>query len=381
MTRVVHVVPTYWPAIRYGGPVASVDALARAQVGLGAQVDVHTTTVDGRGDIDVTPDVAIDRGGVRVWYHRVPWLRRVYHAPTLGRRIAREIERVGVVHLHSVFLWPTTAAARHAARAGVPYVVSPRGMLVRRLIDARGRLRKLAWIALFERTTLARAALIHATSAEERDELRDVIHGPLPPITVIPNGVDLPDDPGGVRGDRFLFVGRLSWKKRVDWAVRGIAEVPGAVLDVVGPDDEGLTPRLLALAHELRVADRVRFHGMLAPPDRDALMWRARALVLPSISENFGNVVTEALACRCPAIVTDGVGAASIVRSADAGRVVADATGLARAMRDLAVDPQSAERAGKRGRRYVAQQLAWPAVAARMLECYRDVVALRARGT
>jgi hypothetical protein len=58
----------------------------------------------------------------------------------MGKVLDVMIDRYDVVHLHSVFLWPTFAAARAAHRRGVPYVVSPRGMLVPDLI-ARKRSR------------------------------------------------------------------------------------------------------------------------------------------------------------------------------------------------------------------------------------------------
>ena len=52
-----------------------------------------------------------------------------------------------VVHLHSVFLFPTWAGARSAVRARVPYVLSPRGMLDRELIAQRSTATKRAWIS------------------------------------------------------------------------------------------------------------------------------------------------------------------------------------------------------------------------------------------
>src|SRR4029079_15473387 len=112
--------------------------------------------------------VAID--GVEVRYFPVRSLRRLYRAPELAAAARAEGSRFDAVHLHSVFLWPTSAAARAAERAGVPYVLSPRGMLVPELMRTRGRWRKLAWMLLAERRTLERAAVLHATSALEAEE-------------------------------------------------------------------------------------------------------------------------------------------------------------------------------------------------------------------
>ena len=53
---------------------------------------------------------------------------------TASREAPRERHKCSVMHLHSVFLWPTWAAAGIARTAHIPYVISPRGMLVKDLI-------------------------------------------------------------------------------------------------------------------------------------------------------------------------------------------------------------------------------------------------------
>ncbi|HEY4573758.1 MAG TPA: glycosyltransferase, partial [Thermoanaerobaculia bacterium] len=168
--RLLHVVPTYLPAWRHGGPILAVHGLCKALAARGHEVTVLTTDVHGDGTLDVPlgRPVAID--GVEVRYFPVRSLRRLYWAPGLAAAARAEVASFDAVHLHSVFLWPTSAAARAAERADVPYVLSPRGMLVPELIDARGRWRKLAWLALAERRTIERAAVLHATSALEAEE-------------------------------------------------------------------------------------------------------------------------------------------------------------------------------------------------------------------
>ena len=82
------------------------------------------------------------------------------------------IANFDIVHLHSVFLWPTSAAAQAARKAGVPYVLSPRGMLVGDLIRRKSSLAKRAWITLFERRNIEKAAAVHLTSEIEASELK-----------------------------------------------------------------------------------------------------------------------------------------------------------------------------------------------------------------
>src|SRR4030095_10027708 len=163
--RLLHVVPTYLPALRYGGPIRSVHALCRALAADGHDVHVFTTSVDGPGDSDVALEQPVDLEGVKVTYFPSRRLRRLYWSPPMRRALAASVGGFDVGHLHAVYLWPIWAAARAAHAHGVPYVISPRGMLVPELIRRKSRWVKAAWIALVERGNLEAAAPIHATAA------------------------------------------------------------------------------------------------------------------------------------------------------------------------------------------------------------------------
>ncbi|HEX3555879.1 MAG TPA: glycosyltransferase [Thermoanaerobaculia bacterium] len=377
--RLLHVVPTYVPAWRHGGPILAVHGLCRALVERGHEVTVLTTDVHGDGRLDVPLGEPVRVDGVEVWYFPVRWPRRLYVSPALGRAALRVLRGVDLLHLHSVFLWPTTAAARAAERAGVPYVVSPRGMLVPDLIARRGRWRKRAWMLVAERRTLERAAALHATSALEAEEAAR-LGLPLPPVFKVPNGVDLPSQDGVERREPFLlFLGRVSWKKGLDRLIPALAHCPGVELKVAGNDEEGLRPELERLAGEAGVAGRVVFLGPMAGKEKASLLRRAAILVLPSRSENFGNVVLEAMAAGCPVAVTPEVGLAETVRETGAGIVFDAADGdparLGEALRDLMADAARRQEMGCRGARAAADRFGWPAVAREMEAMYDRILA------
>src|SRR5262249_4121229 len=140
---------------------------------------------------DVPHDRTVDLDGVQVHFCRSVWLRRLYYSPDLMAQLSSAVGQFDVVHLHSVYLYPTLIGARLSVRAGVPYVLSPRGMLVRDLIERRSQITKRAWIRVVERANLKRAARIHLTSEEEKLALTD-LRLDLAPTAIIPNGVDAP---------------------------------------------------------------------------------------------------------------------------------------------------------------------------------------------
>ena len=87
-----------------------------------------------------------------------------------------------------------------------------------------------------------------------------------------------------------------------------MAHVPEAELVIAGNDEENYQPFLLALAKKAGVAARYRSLGPVDSTEKWDLLQKARMLVLPSYSENFGNVILEAMAVGCPVVVTPEVG-------------------------------------------------------------------------
>lgn len=112
--------------------------------------------------------------------------------------------------------------------------------------------------------------------------------------------------PAAVRRDRpwLVAAGRLHWQKDYTTMLRAFAlavkRVPAQLLVLGEGDDRHL---LEALARELGIADDVHFLGYVENPL--AVMARARAFVLSSRHEGFGNVIVEALAVGTSVISTD----------------------------------------------------------------------------
>jgi glycosyltransferase involved in cell wall biosynthesis len=387
--RILHVIPTYLPAVRYGGPIFATHGLCKALAVRGHEVQVFTTNVDGPGNSPVPIGLPVNIEGVKVRYFSCPLLRRLYWAPALGRTLESEIGKFDAVHLHSVFLWPTWAAARAACKAGVSYVLSPRGMLVKELIRRRNRLTKSAWIYLIEKSNIEQAAAVHLTSRLEASEL-ERFGWRFSRLAVIPNGIDEPmASAGDISADvkaiaaaqpLVLFLGRLSWKKGLDRLLRAFGQSRNGKLAIVGTDDEGFAPQLEKLAETLGIADRVRVLARtVIGSEKEYLFASARLFVLSSYSENFGNTVLEAMRRGVPVVVTPEVGAAEIVQQSGGGIVAqGDAEALGAAITRLVDNPDFARSMGEAGQRHVMRHYTWAGISALMEELYES---LRSRDT
>jgi glycosyltransferase involved in cell wall biosynthesis len=362
-----------------------VHGLCKALVRAGHEVHVFTTDRDGPGSLDVPTERPVDVDGVQVWYFRSRYLRRLFWAPGLAASLAEQIDSFDLLHLHSIYLWPTAVAARIARRHRVPYVMAPRGMLVQELISRKSSWVKRAWISLVERRNLAGAAGVHFTTRLEREEALK-IGLCVPESFVIPNGIDasmkaadratsLPCCASATGERMLLFIGRLNWKKGLDRLIQALAGVPNCRLVIAGNDEEDYLPRLQALAFEYGVADRISFPGPVYGDQKAALLAKAHMLVLPSYSENFGNVVVEAMAEGVPVAVTADVGAAEIVLEAHAGIVVdGEPDRLAASLADALSKPDLLREMGNRGKRAVYSRYTWDAVARDTAAMYRVIL-------
>jgi glycosyltransferase involved in cell wall biosynthesis len=382
--RVLHVSPYFAPAFVYGGPPRSILGLCQGLQAQGVDVEVMTTTAGGTGELPAADREPRLYDGVPAWYFPLAEPRRLWNAPGLRRALAPALARFDLVHVHGLWHLPGWDAARLARRRGVPYVVSPRGMLEREALAIRGG-RKAVAFRLIERRRLQAAACLHATSRREAETLEAARFGP--PVVYAPNGVDLAaltsENPAptldrfGIGARRFvLFLGRIHPIKRLDllaaaWRRLGDRE---ATLVIAGPD-EGEHRATLAGAFE--GLDRVVWTGEVSGREKADLLSAASALVQCSDSESFGLSVAEAMAARTPVVVTRTCPWDEIEREGAGRWVTHDAAAIAGALDEILGDPALARAMGERGRALVEREYTWPATARTVARAYEAALTRR----
>ena len=152
-------------------------------------------------------------------------------------------------------------------KTGKPYIVSPHGMLSKVALSY-GTLKKIAVSFWFQNAVFQKAAIIHATSSNERDEIRQ--YGLKGQICIIPNGVDnlntleIKDKPAPSKNRIVLSLGRIHKKKALDQLVLAWKSLepdfPEWSLMIVGPDEQGEAQVLLDMIKEAKLK-RVKIQG------------------------------------------------------------------------------------------------------------------------
>jgi glycosyltransferase involved in cell wall biosynthesis len=218
-----------------------------------------------------------------------------------------------------------------------------------------GRLGPLGFF--LQRNAAQSADLIYANSRLTARRLVELLGVEPQRVIVLPLGVSVDavaPTPTSPRVD-CIFVGRLLAHKHVDVFLRALALAPGVTGLIVGSGPE--KSRLIALAGELGIADRVSFES---PASHEAVIDRlrgARLLVFPSTREGFGVAVLEANACGVPALVVQHPDNAALELVRD------DVTGI---ICDLAPHPMAAN---------IRAYLADPVLQARMSKAARVTAA------
>jgi len=235
-----------------------------------------------------------------------------------------------------------------------------------------------------------------ACSGYMRDEIAEYFTCPRDKIDIIPNGVDT------ARFDRLqgqdlthfrhmyalpfeqivFNVGRVVLEKGVQVLVRAmplvLAQQPSAKLVVAGKGPE-LEP-LRSLAWSLGVGEKILFTGFISDDDRDRLFKIADCAVFPSLYEPFGIVALEAMAARCPVVVSEVGGLKEVVRHAETGITVYpdNPASLAWGIVHTLQHPEWAAARVANAYRMVCQEYNWERIARMTQEVYRRVIAERA---
>jgi glycosyltransferase involved in cell wall biosynthesis len=302
---------------------------------------------------------------------RVPLVQRLMVSCDLLRALDAVAARGAVLHGHGLWLMPNLYPAGVSRRHRVPLVVSPRGMLgAEALVYSRG-LKRVVW-ALAQHRALQAAHCFHATSETEFDDIRRV--GLTAPVAVISNGIHIPLSDPVPGGRTVLHLGRLHPKKGIDRLIAAWVQVAERHKDwrlrIVGPSELGCRDALEAQVRELGVP-RVVFDGPLYGGEKMDAYRHAGLFVLPTLNENFGMVVAEALATGIPVISTKGAPWQGLETERCGWWVDHGPDAMAAAL-DAALALPDAERAamGARGRAWMRRDFGWDSIAERIAQVY-----------
>ena len=302
-------IPTglFYPS-KLGGPSKTLYWLSKGLIAKGINVSVVTSNNFIEGNI-VDYDKWTNLENIRIIYCKT---KSKFSFKIIYNSII-ELHKCDIVLLSSIFYLPLFIVALFAVLKNKKIIWSPRGELFDSAI--RNNKAKLIYIEIIK-LLFAKKVIFHATSSEEQKYIKKYF-GDNSESFIIPNYMELPEKQNRdeIIKNYFLYVGRIAPIKALDKLFLGLAQSKSFMrsdfkLLIAGSIekqfDEYYDKLQLILQNNNSLKDKVIFLGSVQGVEKYKLYANAYFTLLVSHSENFGNVVIEALSQGTPIIASKG---------------------------------------------------------------------------
>ena len=295
----------FFPGRKYGGPPVSTDNFCTL---MKDSADCYILTHNhDMGESAPYPNITEewnDRGNAKVRYVS----DSEYNVATF-ETVIQEVQPV-YIYLQGLFQECVFPCLKLAKKHHVKVVLAPRGELCSGAF--KKKYKKIPYIAVLRMMGLLKEVSFQSTSDEETGAIEkylgaseDRIHL-LTNIPSIPN--NLPESKVKVAGiGRFVFISRILWKKNLLKAISFLQSVKGtAIFDIYGPkEDENYWKDCEDAIKQLPSNVKVNYCGVLSHDEIHRTFCQYDAFLFPTLSENYGHVIAEALMTGCIPIISD----------------------------------------------------------------------------
>ncbi|AHM58652.1 glycosyl transferase family protein [Flammeovirgaceae bacterium 311] len=311
MKKILVFVDWYVPGYRAGGPIRSVkntvDHLKEE-----AQFFVVTTDTDYQTTTpypDITPDTwqQLDTSET-VYYISAPQL----HYKTIQRLLSKK--KWDAVYLNGIYSWYFSILPLWLLRnKQIHKIVAPRGMLAEGALGVKNR-KKKAFLALARLLGIFNGICFHATHPGEAAQIRKHIDKAASVLTV-PNLPALQEmgewkPRKKERGEiQIVSIARISPEKNTKFCfeiLSNVAEGCSVIFHLYGPiNDQVYWQECQHLMGALPPHVQVEFKGSIPNDKVAAMLTNYHLMFLPSLGENFGHIIVEALTSATPVLISD----------------------------------------------------------------------------
>jgi len=197
-----------------------------------------------------------------------------------------------------------------------PLIVVPRGHLHTSALNIKSTKKQL-FLRMARLTRFYDDTFWHASTDAEREHIqRELNPRDLSAIWILPNfptPLDTNENPVAHKpikrpGElRVVYLSRIAKVKNLDFILNSLSEVQGKIqFDIFGPlEDEDYWHVCQTSINELPAHVTVRYHGEVSSDQVPHILAQYHLFVLPTLGENFGHVVLEALCAGCPVLISD----------------------------------------------------------------------------
>ena len=321
--RVCLVSSSFYPAIFYGGPISSTWDLSKKLGEKNIEVYVSTTNADGNKrikDIDTKEHIKQAENVFVRYYHEQ--LINIFSFSFLFG-VFSDIKKSDVVYIQYLFHYTVLFSLLFSVFLGKKIILCPRGSFSSFTLSNKRSWLKRLWLFLFV-SPLKNKIIWQASSYLEKEDI--LFYFPKVDVKIIPDGIDVDSFSNSNKMDKkellkkytnkdfknvsdvVFSMGRLHKIKRFDILINAfelyLDENKNAKLLIAGADD-GVRNALENQIKELKLEDSVFMIGLVNFSQKKELLSNCSFFSLSSDFESFGIVVSEALSCGVPVVVSD----------------------------------------------------------------------------
>jgi glycosyltransferase involved in cell wall biosynthesis len=310
--KIIHIVPTYYPALGWGGPIHSVMGINESISDLGIDLTVLTTDAASPNFLDNLSEAE----KAYSFKYKVHYYRRIFGVSIsfgLLFGMIRWIRCADVVHISAVYNFPIIPAIALCRLLDKPIVWCTHGAILQlaNYSETKKKILKKIWNFSCLMLLNKKKTILHGTSAAECDVLHKFFPGI--PVRLIPHGICENKVNLNTRvwrpneSLRIMYLGRISPEKGIENVLFALAKLDKFEVEFKIYGDGPSLIALKRLAGELKFPRcKVSFMGFADQMQKEEAFNCSDVCIVPSYSENFCMVVLEALSHGVPVICSKG---------------------------------------------------------------------------
>ena len=282
--------------INAGGPSRSVPMLAK---GLAEQgVDITLMTVKSEN---------MNTHALEGTSAKLKVLTPSFSKKKIAKYLAEE--RFDLIQIQSMWDMPYHKVMVVARKQGIPYIVTPRGMLDPWSLAHKKWKKKLAWW-LYQRNDVQKSVCVFTTAKMEAEHVTNL--GITTGKAVIPNGIETDSYPCKTSVDivkkQVLYLSRVHMQKGVELLIDAWKRIHSDFADwqlhIVGNGEAEYIHGLENKVKSLGLKDSIKILPPMFGEAKINVYQESALFCLPSYSESFGMAIAEAMSCGTPVITT-----------------------------------------------------------------------------
>lgn len=299
--KIIHISPFYYPATKFGGPIFSIYKLNN-ELTKKNKVTI-LTTIKG----NLKPQI------IRRKNQEINYLTKTQFT----KACFNQIKKADIVHISMLWNYTTIIAYLACKKYNKPYILSPRGSLIKNAFNKKNTKKSIAFKLIFKKI-LKQAKAIHFTSEFEKE---NSIYNKN--SIIIPNPLLLPLSKSikSKKQNYILYLGRFEKIKNLELIIKTFKKInknnPKLKLILAGPTNK-YKQKLKAKYQSKSIIFKPKILGK----QKQNLLRQARILLLVSEFENFGNTALEALSQSTQVIVSKNTGISNEIQKSKTGLVI-----------------------------------------------------------